>query len=138
MCKRCGAAVLALLLAMVLLPLQALAAQTHLLVISTETAEGAAAKTMQTIRQLAMYSNWNCRFENVDAPVSLEGCEGVILCLDEGYALPEKTVQALLDSELPVFVIGSGGLQQLAPYATSTARWSSAWKQSSIRIRICC
>lgn len=115
MCKRCGAAVLALLLAMVLLPLQALAAQTHLLVISTETAEGAAAKTMQTIRQLAMYSNWNCRFENVDAPVSLEGCEGVILCLDEGYALPEKTAQALLDSELPVFVIGSGGLQQLAP-----------------------
>lgn len=70
---------------------------------------------MQTIRQLAVYSNWNCRFENVDAPVSLEDCEGVILCLDEGYALPEKTVQALLDSELPVFVIGSGGLQQLAP-----------------------
>ena len=114
MCKRCGAAVLALLLLTVLLPLEALAAQTHLLVISAGAEEGAAARTVQSIRQLAMYSNWNCRFEEPDAPVSLEGCEGVILCLEEDDALPERTAQAIRESEVPVFVIGSGGLQQLA------------------------
>jgi hypothetical protein len=104
-----------LLLLTMMLPLQALAAQPHLLVISAEAEEGAADWTMQTIRQLAMYSNWNCRFEGSDARLSLEDCEGVIFCLEEDDVLPEKTAQAILESEVPVCVIGSGGLQQLAP-----------------------
>ena len=115
MCKRYGAAALILLLVL-LLPLTALAAEpTHLLVISTEEAQGDAARTMQTIRQIAMYSNWNCRYRSVEDPVELAGCEGVLLCVDDGYRLPEKTVSQLLDSELPIFVIGSGTLAQLAP-----------------------
>lgn len=115
MCKRCGAAVLALLLLTVLLPVSALAAQTHLLVISTEAADGFAAQTMQLIRRLAMYSNWNCRYQAPGEPVDLTGCEGVLLCLDEGITLPQETAQALNTSGLPIFVIGSGALEQLAP-----------------------
>lgn len=114
MCKRYCAAVLALLLTL-LLPLPALASQTHLLVISTEKAEGEAAQGMQLIRSLAMYSNWNCRFQDVSDPVTLEGCEGVLLLLDEGRSLPAQTAEALIDSKLPVFVIGSSGLDQLSP-----------------------
>lgn len=113
MCKRCCAAVLALLLLM--MPLGAMAEQTHLLVISTEDAGGFAEKSMQTIRQLAMYSNWNCRYQDAEAPVDPEGCEGVLICLDEGRLLPEETVKTLLDSELPLFIIGSGALHQLSP-----------------------
>lgn len=115
MCKRCGAAVLALLLLAVLMPLHALASQTHLLVISTEAAGGFAAQSMQMIRQLAMYSNWNCRYQDVSEPVNLDGCEGVLLCVDEGRVLPVETAQTLIDSGLPLFVIGSGALQQLSP-----------------------
>lgn len=115
MCKRCGAAVLALLLLTVLLPMQALAAQTHLLVISTEAADGFAAQCMQTIRQLALYSNWNCRYQDAGAPVELTGCECVLLCLDEGIVLPDETARTLSDSGLPIFVIGGGALEQLAP-----------------------
>lgn len=106
---------LALLLLTLLLPLQAMAAQKHLLVISTETAEDAAAKSMQVIRQLAMYSNWNCRYQDVGEPVDLNDCEGVLVCLDEGAALPDKTAKALTESGLPLFVIGGSALQQLAP-----------------------
>ena len=114
MCKRCVAAALTLLLTL-LLPLPSLAEQTHLLVISTETVEGFAADSMETIRRLAMYGNWNCRFQDVSAPVALEDCEGVLVCLDEGVLMPEETAKALRDSGLPLFVIGSGGVQQLAP-----------------------
>jgi len=115
MCKRYGAAAMLLVLLTVLAPLQALAAQTHLLVISTEAAESIAAQTMQTIRQFAMYGNWNCRYQPVDAPVDLTGCEGVLICVDEGFQLADEAVQALLESDLPIFVIGSGALTQLAP-----------------------
>lgn len=113
MCKRYGAALLTLLL--MLLFLSALAEPTHLLVISTEQAEGAAAQGMQLIRSLAMYGNWNCRFQDANDPVTLEGCEGVLLLLDEGRSLPAETADRLLESDLPLFVIGSGGLEQLAP-----------------------
>ncbi len=114
MCKRYGAAALLLLLTL-LLPLSALAEPTHLLVISTEESQGDSAQIMQTIRQFAMYGNWNCRYQSVDAPVELTNCEGVLICVDEGVSLNETAVQTLLESELPIFVIGSGALAQLAP-----------------------
>lgn len=111
MYKRLCAVLLLLSLLPCAVPAQAEAL--HVLVISSEANGGAAAQSTAVLRRLALYGNWNCRFQDVSDPVDLTSCERVILCVDEGVSLPQDTARTLRRTSLPVFVIGGGALDQL-------------------------
>ncbi len=111
MFKRFTALVLLLCLLPCCLPAQA--KDTHILFISSEGSGGSSSRAMEELRRLALYGNWNCRFQDVSAPVDLTDCQRIILCVDKGVSLPQESALALRRSGLPVFVVGSGGLSQL-------------------------
>lgn len=106
MYKRLCALALALCLLLALSP--ARAGARHVLCLTTQDSPAG-----EAVRRLALYGNWNCRFQDAAEPIDLTDCERIILCLEDGAALPAVTAQALRRTSLPVFVIGPGGLSQL-------------------------
>lgn len=113
MYKRLCFLALALCLLLALTPLRAQAESRHVLLILNEEGSGPAAQTAAELRHLALYGNWNCRIQDVSSPIDLTNCERVILCIDEGMSLPAENARTLRKTDLPIFVIGSGGLSQL-------------------------
>lgn len=106
MYKRLCALALALCLLLALAPARAEAR--HVLCLSTQDSTAG-----EAVRRLALYSNWNCRFQDASEPIDLADCERIILCVEDGATIPAATAQALRRTSLPVFIIGPGGLSQL-------------------------
>lgn len=113
MCKAKHLLWLVAVLCLLLLPGQARAEVNHLLVLTDEDVSEESAAVTEVVRQIALYSNWSCVFEDTRALESTEGYTGVILALNEGSEMPEKAVALLQYSEMPIFVIGQGGITEL-------------------------
>lgn len=73
--------------------------------------------TMRLLREMMLYSSWNCEYLSLWEAEALSGYDAVILCVGEDRRLSDAQVEAL--QKIPVFVIGGGGVRQLS----KRARW---------------
>lgn len=73
--------------------------------------------TMRLLREMMLYSAWNCEYVSLWETEDLSGYDAAILCVGEDRQLSDTLVQAL--KKMPVFVIGGGGVRQLS----KRARW---------------
>lgn len=120
MCKRI-AALLLLLIGMSAWSPGAYAAENHYVVIYDDPAS----ETVQRLREYTLYSSWNCAYLSLWDVEELSGYDAALLCVGEAQQLPDALTRSL--RQLPVFVIGSGGLEQLSGQA--------AWRQGNVMIR---
>lgn len=74
-------------------------------------------ETIRLLREITLYSSWNCDYLSLWEAEDLSGYDAAILCVGEDRQLPDAMVQAL--EKIPVFAIGGGGVRQLS----SEARW---------------
>ncbi len=112
MCKRLTA--LLLILLMFALPVRAEGTKFALLY---DSQTGECADAAAVMQRCMLYSSWNCDFLDVEEVASLTDYIGILVCIGEEQRLPEETVQAIRTSGRDVFILGSGGLAQLAPTA---------------------
>ncbi len=123
MCKRLTA--LALLIILLVTALPASAAVSRYAVVTDGAAE--TLPTRLALQEYMLYTSWQCDFLDIKDEPDLTGYDALILCLSEDAELSAwlKWVLATLDTQ--VFVIGSGGLRDLAPDIT--------WYEGDVLIR---
>ncbi len=90
----------------------------RLLILTDEAASEDSAAATAVLRKIALYSSWDCTFQDSLTVENTEGYTAVILCLDEGHQLDEKTATLLVRSELPIFLLGQGGVEALTETVT--------------------
>lgn len=104
---------LAAVLLLLLLPTQAHADVTRLLILTDEQTSDESAAMTDVLRQFALYSSWTCTFRNSEDVPDTGGYTAIIVCTDPNRTLNVRTALAVQNSGLPVFIIGAGGLSAL-------------------------
>ncbi len=112
MCKRFAALLLAVLLLAAVFP--AAAEHSRFAVLYDGESEESG-QILAAVQEYTIFAAWDCAYLDVCAPVDLSGFTSVILCLGAEEELPLMITQEIKERYLPVFIIGSGGLIQLAP-----------------------
>ena len=114
MCKaKAWVLALAAGLLLLLIPAQARADVTRLLILNDEQTSETSAAATDVLRRFALYSSWTCTFVSSEDVPDTDGYTAVIICTDPNRALNASVVLAIQESKLPVFVIGAGGLAEL-------------------------
>ncbi len=113
MCKRLAA----LLLVLLLIPAVPCRAERTRYVLLCDAQTGARADAVAVLQRYMLYASWECDFLDVAEASSLAEYDGILLCIGEEQSLPEETVRAIKASGTDVFILGGGGLSQLAPDA---------------------
>lgn len=114
MCKaKAWVLALAAGLLLLLIPAQARADVTRLLILNDEQTSETSAAATDVLRRFALYSSWTCTFASSEDVPDTEGYTAVIICTDPNRALNASVALAIQESKLPVFVIGAGGLAEL-------------------------
>lgn len=90
----------------------------RLLILTDETASENSAAMTAVLRKIALYSSWDCTFQDSLTVEDTEGYTAVILCLDAGHQLAEETATLLKRSELPIFLLGQGGVSAMTETMT--------------------
>lgn len=114
MCKAKHLLWLVALACVLLWPKAAMADVTRLLVITDEQVSDTSAAMTAVVRQIALYSNWECSFVEAREVAETKGYTGIILALDARGEMPEQAAALLAHSDLPIFVIGQGGIAEIA------------------------
>lgn len=96
-----------------MIPAQARADVTRLLILTDEQTSETSAAATDVLRRFALYSSWTCTFGSSEDVPDTAGYTAVIVCIDPNRALDGAVAAAIQDSGLPVFVIGAGGLSEL-------------------------
>ena len=96
-------------LLLLLIPAQARADVTRLLILNDEQTSETSAATADVLRRFALYSSWTCTFASSEGVPDTDGYTAVIICTDPNRALNASVALAIQESKLPVFVIGAGG-----------------------------
>lgn len=112
MCKRMAAILLLLAALWAHMPTGAAEVNHYALLYDDPSSE-----TMRLLREIMLYSSWNCEYLSLWEVEDLSGYDAAILCVGEDRQLPDTLAQAL--TRMPVFVIGGGGVWQLS----EGARW---------------
>lgn len=114
MCKaKAWVLALAAGLLLLLIPAQARADVTRLLILNDEQTSETSAAATDVLRRFALYSSWTCTFASSEDVPDTDGYTAVIICTDPNRALNASVALAIQESKLPVFVIGAGGLAEL-------------------------
>lgn len=114
MCKaKAWLIALAAALLLLMLPAQARADATRLLILTDEQTSDASAAMTDVLRQFALYASWTCTFQSGEDVPDMTDYTAVIVCTDPSRTLNAQTARAIRRSGLPVFVIGAGGLPAL-------------------------
>lgn len=114
MCKaKAWVLALAAGLLLLLIPAQARADVTRLLILNDEQTSETSALATDVLRRFALYSSWTCTFVSGEDVPDTDGYTAVIICTDPNRALNASVALAIQESKLPVFVIGAGGLAEL-------------------------
>lgn len=114
MCKaKAWVLALAAGLLLLLIPAQARADVTRLLILNDEQTSETSAAATDVLRRFALYSSWTCTFVSSEDVPDTDGYTAVIICTDPNRALNASVALAIQESKLPVFVIGAGGLAEL-------------------------
>jgi hypothetical protein len=71
--------------------------------------------TLRTLREFTLYSSWDCAYMSIWDAENLDGYDAAVLCVEETRHLPDALARAL--RKIQVFVIGSGGLEQISDRA---------------------
>lgn len=100
-------------LLLLLIPAQARADVTRLLILNDEQTSETSAAATDVLRRFALYSSWTCTFVSSEDVPDTDGYTAVIICTDPNRALNASVALAIQESKLPVFVIGAGGLAEL-------------------------
>lgn len=100
-------------LLLLLIPAQARADVTRLLILNDEQTSETSAAATDVLRRFALYSSWTCTFASSEDVPDTDGYTAVIICTDPNRALNASVALAIQESKLPVFVIGAGGLAEL-------------------------
>ena len=96
-------------LLLLLIPAQARADVTRLLILNDEQTSETSAAATDVLRRFALYSSWTCTFASSEDIPDTDGYTAVIICTDPNRALNASVALAIQKSKLPVFVIGAGG-----------------------------
>ena len=96
-----------------LIPAQARADVTRLLILNDEQTSETSAAATDVLRRFALYSSWTCTFASSEDVPDTDGYTAVIICTDPNRALNASVALAIQERKLPVFVIGAGGLAEL-------------------------
>ncbi|MDD6050139.1 MAG: DUF2334 domain-containing protein [Clostridiales bacterium] len=102
------------LLAACLLPSAACAEVQRILVLADTQADRVSEANLAELRRFMAYSALRCDYADAWREVTLDGYDAVIVVVAEDRAINEQTAYALRTGERPVFVVGSGALEQLA------------------------
>lgn len=97
-------------LLLLLIPAQARADVTRLLILNDEQTSETSAAATDVLRRFALYSSWTCTFVSSEDVPDTDGYTAVIICTDPNRALNASVALAIQESKLPVFVIGAGRL----------------------------
>ncbi len=120
MCKQMAALLLLLAALWVFMP-TGVAEVNHYALLYDDLSSG----TIRLLREIMLYSSWNCDYLSVWEAEDLSGYDAAILCVGEDRQLSDSMVQAL--ANMPVFVIGGGGVQQLSQ--------SASWFEGDVMLR---
>ena len=116
MFKRAAALFLALVTVLALLPAcPARADEENILVLSDTEGDAAMEASMEYLRRLMVYTNCKVTYEDAWKDIDdVSGYTSVIVLVEEERPMSEVTAWAIRQSGVKTFVIGAGGLAQLA------------------------
>ncbi|MDD6050826.1 MAG: DUF2334 domain-containing protein [Clostridiales bacterium] len=92
---------------------------TRLLVLQDVAGERVAQANLRQIRRMLTYAGYPWDIADAWREASLDDYDAVLVVLAEGRALHEDTARRLRTGERPVFVVGSGALEQLTETVTA-------------------
>lgn len=92
-------------LLLLLIPAQARADVTRLLILNDEQTSETSAAATDVLRRFALYSSWTCTFVSSEDVPDTDGYTAVIICTDPNRALNVSVALAIQESKLPVFAL---------------------------------